>query len=746
MKECPTCRRCYADHLNHCPKDGGALAFSIIGDTVLDGRYQLEFRIGQGGMGAVYKAHHIFIKTQHAIKIILPDLVGNDPSLVTRFRQEAMAAAAIHHPNIIAVTDFGVVRGTTPFLVMEFVKGRSLHDIISAEGRLSPARAYEILAPVCAGLEAAHRQGIVHRDLKPLNILIKDDVPMNEGVKILDFGLAKIKSGELLGSFIAAQTTGMMGSPLYMSPEQWSDEEPDARADIYSLGVILYQMLTGEVPFKGTSIPSIMNKHLTQAPARLAALGVNVPPAIETVVRRALEKEPAKRPQSAKEFVKEFYDALAASADGATMVNIAVPEAEPITVVDTNPAVSFGAATGEEAAATNYEAREGNVAVTSDDIFVGTDGAKTQVGGAAAYTKDLRGEPRPKSTARETAANLSAKAASFDNATRAMTADSLASQTKDASAFETQVSISSMPLAPTASPSRKWMSVSIGAVLCVALVSFAVVGLYLRSHTTSTALTNSATNSNSTGVPTQKIKPDLVSIPGGTFKMGRDDLASQNSAAALVQTPAHEVSVKSFAMDRTEVTNAEYAQFVQETGHAPPTDWNGNAPPPGREKYPVANVDYNDAVAFAEWRSKRDGATYRLPTEEEWEYAARGGSKDFLYPWGNQWLDGFANVGTGDETKDAPKPVGSFAQGASPFGVLDMIGNVWEWTSSHASVYPGNNRIKLQEQATWMVRRGGGYTYVGNRQSAEIPATYRDFVPPGTKVSTLGFRLVRDGG
>src|SRR5436305_7419456 len=243
MKECPTCRKCFPDEIAFCPDDGASTAVSIQGETILDGRYELDRRLGQGGMGVVYKARHIFLKTAHAIKIILPDLVGNDPNLVTRFRQEALAAAAIRHPNIIAVTDFGVVRGTMPFLVMEFVKGRSLQDILAAEGMMPPQRAWEFISAIAAGVGAAHRQNIVHRDLKPLNIMVQDDVPIAEGVKILDFGLAKIKSHELLGSFIQAQTTGLMGSPFYMAPEQWSDEEPDARADIYSLGVILYQML-----------------------------------------------------------------------------------------------------------------------------------------------------------------------------------------------------------------------------------------------------------------------------------------------------------------------------------------------------------------------------------------------------------------------------------------------------------------------------------------------------------------------
>src|SRR4026209_2850664 len=341
MKECPACRRCYPDEINHCPQDGDVTAQTLLGEPTLDARYLLERRLGQGGMGVVFQARHIFLKTPHAIKVILPDLVGNDPMLTTRFRQEALAAAAIRHPNIIAVTDFGVVRGTMPFLVMEFVKGRSLHEILASEGAMPPQRAWEFISAIAAGVGAAHRQNIVHRDLKPLNIMVQDDVPIAEGVKILDFGLAKIKSGELLGSFVQAQTSGLMGSPFYMAPEQWGDDEPDAHADIYSLGVILYQMLAGEVPFKGSSIPSIMKKHLTLPPPSFQSMGVSVPPAIEAVVRHSLAKEIGSLIDTVENFLKE----LRAAIDSTPVVPAALRETvtlDPMrTIASTTPPMSI---------------------------------------------------------------------------------------------------------------------------------------------------------------------------------------------------------------------------------------------------------------------------------------------------------------------------------------------------------------------------------------------------------------------
>lgn len=306
MKECFTCRRCFPDQVNFCGEDGVFLPSTLSGGPVLYGRYWLDSRIGRGGVGIVYRANHIYLKTVHAIKVILPDLINNDPTLLTRFRQEAFAAAAIRHPNVVIVTDFGVADGHLPFLVMEFVSGKSLQEIITEEGAMAPARALEFFHQVASGVLAAHSHRIIHRDLKPLNIMVQDDQPAKESVKILDFGLAKIKSSELLGSFIPAETLAAIGTPYYMAPEQWSDEETDERTDIYSMGIILFQLLTGEVPFKGTSVPSIMKQHLMSEPPSLRSLGVHVSPPLESVVQRALEKDPRNRPQSVEELVGDL--------------------------------------------------------------------------------------------------------------------------------------------------------------------------------------------------------------------------------------------------------------------------------------------------------------------------------------------------------------------------------------------------------------------------------------------------------
>jgi eukaryotic-like serine/threonine-protein kinase len=739
MKECPTCRRCYPDETNHCPQDGDATAPSLLGECTLDARYLLERRLGQGGMGVVFQARHIFLKTRHAIKVIIPDLVGNDPNLSTRFRQEALAAAAIRHQNIIAVTDFGVVRGNMPFLVMEFIEGRSLQDILATEGSMSPQRAWEFISAIAAGVGAAHRQGIVHRDLKPLNIMVQDNVSIAEGVKILDFGLAKIKSGELLGSFVQAQTSGLMGSPFYMAPEQWSDEEPDARADIYSLGVILYQMLAGEVPFKGSSIPSIMKKHLTLPPPSFQSMGIAVPPPIESVVRHALEKEVSARIESIPAFLRDLHAAVNAApaiASGLretvamdpnqTVASITQPPAPNLSATATQPPIAqetnFGASFNSLAGVRDEE-RERKEREQQDKL----DRMALQAKELEDRLERLSGSMPPALDPETTHVQ-----GSSTNPQWAATGG----QTPAVAPAVGPAIGPGKPMIVDFSPKRKGPPplLLIGAAVLVVVLASVGIGSYFMFKPSFMfkpgPVVDGPQPTPSTAASPKK-KAELVAIDGGTFQMGRN-------TGPLQETPAHAVTVQSFLMDATEVTNTEYADFVRETNHTAPSHWAGNKPPFGQELWPVVNVSLDDAMAFAAWRSKRDGAAYRLPTEEEWEYAARNGAQGDLYPWGAKWKDDAAIL------KDAtPFPVGSRPNGKNKWGVVDLIGNVWELTSSKVSVYPGNQREIPKSYQDWITIRGAGY--ISDPANAEAPVTscLRDFVPPSTKKTLLGFRLVR---
>jgi serine/threonine protein kinase len=754
MKECPSCRRCYLDEINHCPQDGEVTAPSLVGEPTLDTRYLLERRLGQGGMGVVFQARHIFLKTSHAIKVILPDLVGNDPMLTTRFRQEALAAAAIRHPNIIAVTDFGVVRGTMPFLVMEFVKGRSLQEIMATERVMRPERAWEYISAIASGVGAAHKQNIVHRDLKPLNIMVQDGVPIAEGVKILDFGLAKIKSGELLGSFVQAQTSGLMGSPFYMAPEQWSDDEPDSRADIYSLGVILYQMLAGEVPFKGTSIPSIMKKHLTLPPPTFQSMGVSVPPAIESVVRHALEKEVEARIDSVPSFLRDLHAALNSSPVVAsalkttvvmdpnkTMASATQPpvnQGPDLSATSTQPPIAQDTQVGA-----SFDSMAGTVSGAQLDKVLEQDAKRKQREEQERSSKEQQERERREKEQQEKFERMSLQAKELEDRLDRLSGsmppsmDDPETTRMQGSPTNPNWAANSARIAPAAqakqqmivdfSPKRKTRPLLlIGGVLMVLVLAGVGITAYLMLQPRS-----GSGNPTPTPVPTPKVKSDLISIDGGTFMMGRTKGPPQ-------ETPAHAVTVPKFFMDRTEVSNTEYADFVRDTNHTPPAHWIGNKPPFGQETWPVVNVTFADANEFAAWRSKRDGISYRLPTEEEWEYAARNGERADLYPWGPEWKDDVAVL------KDAtPAAVGSRADGKNRWGVFDLIGNVWEWTSSKASVYPGNPAKVPNSMVEWVTIRGGCYVTDPGSAEAPISSCLREFVPATTKTTLLGFRLVR---
>jgi serine/threonine-protein kinase len=191
-------------------------------------------------------------------------------------------------------------------------------------------------------------------------------------------------------------------------------------------------------------------------------------------------------------------------------------------------------------------------------------------------------------------------------------------------------------------------------------------------------------------------------------------------------------------MDKTEVTNSEYAEFVRDTSHPPPKHWVGTKPPVGQEIWPVVNVSLEDANAFAAWRSKRDGVTYRLPTEEEWEYAARNGDKSDMFPWGSAWEPNLAVI-----KEAAPSPVGSRPGGNNRWGVADLIGNVWEWTSSKVAAYPGNESVIPDSMRDWITIRGAGYVSDPTDREKPISSAMREFIPANTKNPLLGFRLVQ---
>lgn len=265
------------------------------GSTALSDRYELAERLGTGGMAEVFLGRDRVLGRTVAVKTLLDQHAG-DPHFIERFRREAQNAASLNHPNVVSVYDTGSDNGTQ-YIVMEFVEGRTLRELIREEGPLLPERAAEIAAEVCAGLSFAHSHGIVHRDVKPANIMITS----SGAVKVADFGIARAVSGDTV-----TQTAMVLGTAQYFSPEQAQSAPVDARSDIYSLGVVLYEMLTRQVPFTGSSPVAIAYKHVKEPPMLPSRLNPDIPGGLEAIVLKALAKNPSNRYQSAEEMQQDL--------------------------------------------------------------------------------------------------------------------------------------------------------------------------------------------------------------------------------------------------------------------------------------------------------------------------------------------------------------------------------------------------------------------------------------------------------
>lgn len=313
MKKCPKCGEEYKDTTTLCPSDGTVLKpteDTLIGQT-LAGKYRVDEFLSEGGMGTVYRGTHILMDKTVAIKVLHPALAADD-IIVARFSREARAASRLSHPHALSVTDFGESEDGVVFLVMEFLNGRTLKEVVRGEGPMSLPRVVEIMRQVCGALEAAHAENVVHRDLKSDNIMLLD-VGGGDWVKVLDFGIAKIQESGGQDPELTAPNL-IIGTPQYMSPEQCSQaSEIDSRSDIYSLGIILYEMLAGHVPFMGDSPTAVMMKHLQDEPPNLLDERSDVPQAVGQVVARTLSKKPEDRFQTAGELSESL--ALAAATE-----------------------------------------------------------------------------------------------------------------------------------------------------------------------------------------------------------------------------------------------------------------------------------------------------------------------------------------------------------------------------------------------------------------------------------------------
>lgn len=313
MKLCLVCNFQFEDEQELCPKDYSKLVplgkDQLIGKVIQD-RYRVESVLAKGSMGVVYRAIQELIGREVAVKVLHGYLVSDDES-IKRFQKEAKAASRLNHPNITTLYDYGVLSSGQPYIVMDLLRGKSLAEVLKERDYLPYDETCVIFKQVCEAMQEAHSRGVIHRDIKPENIML-DYTDRSVNVKVVDFGIAKFvqEQDDTIGKI--TKTGTVCGSPTYMSPEQCDDNQVDHRSDIYSLGIVVYESITGKVPFSATDIYHVMTMHVKDPPPRLKAVrpDLDLPLHLESVLDRALAKYPEDRFQSAM----EFYDAFAGTA------------------------------------------------------------------------------------------------------------------------------------------------------------------------------------------------------------------------------------------------------------------------------------------------------------------------------------------------------------------------------------------------------------------------------------------------
>lgn len=550
-----------------------------LGKTV--GKVRIEKYLARGGMAEVYLGTHLTLDRPVAVKV-LHSYIEEDPDLLARFQREAKVVAGLRHPNIVQIFDFDAVDGH-PYIVMEYLKGPPLATYLRGlhkrGGRIERHQVARLLKALTASLDYAHEQGVIHRDIKPANILLHgkaDEIPLDQPLTndveaiLTDFGLVRIAN-------TASQTaSGMVsGTPAYMSPEQARGDPIDHRTDIYSLGIVLYEMLAGRVPFEADSTLSVIYKQINEPPPPIHGIS----PVVQKVIDRALSKNPADRYPTSRNMAVDFFLAIGMNAEAETIVNTLPDEVKPN--------------------------RESQLDLTPKEIPLPEAG------------KSVR---------------------------------------------------------------RMRIPIGLGAILVVGILAVAVGAFRLFSKPSTaanpTVIPSLVSENTPEDIPatqafTLPSSEGMTEIPAGTYVVGTTPVDDYHNAPLSLL-------LNGFWIDQFQVTYDEFQKFLTATGTQAPDIL-------GEGKHPVRGVTWDQAVAYCSWLNKR------LPTEEEWEAAGRGSDPNpQLYPWGNDpTIDGKALELPDQDTYE----VGSLPFNKSPFGIYDMVGNIWEWVGEPYANVPDGMKI-----------------------------------------------------
>ncbi|MBK8028380.1 MAG: SUMF1/EgtB/PvdO family nonheme iron enzyme [Chloroflexi bacterium] len=600
------------------------------------GQYKITSLLGWGTSAAVYLAQQLnAFERPVAIKVIRAELIGQG-DFARRLEQEARTIATLRHTHILRLIEY-INQGNLVCLVMDYLPGGNLESLIS-EGTLTIERTDRLAAQIADALDYAHNQNIIHRDLKPQNVLLDE-----AGNAVLsDFGIAKLLSG----STNLTQTGAIVGTPSYMSPEQWKGLPLDRRSDIYAFGILVYEMLTGVLPFQAESASSMMYKHLTERPSPVEAFRTGLPAAVNAVLLRALAKEPDDRYATAGELYRELHLALFA------------PE---------------GAALHDMTRSTLHKPPPVDDALVTSEMM-----------------RVVPVNPRRR-----------------------------------------------IPLVPLVA----------GLIAVVALgVVLVVTQFGAPPEPTPTVVPTAARVAGQNRTDERGVQQ--VFVPEGCFQMGSD--IRVDSRAFDNEEPAHEVCLTGFWLDIYEVTNGQFQAFVDDGGYTTESWWspegwawvqqNGFVGPENRggelvPEAPRSNLSWYEADAYARWRGGR------LPTEAEWEYAARG-ADNLIYVWGNGWSNGYSVVNetsTGGVNFVAPLGGGSRTLDRSWSGVFDLVGNVSEWVNDWFGDYPAE---AVQDplgpsEGTQRVVRGGNF----NSSPEAARLAIRVSRDPGRRSPSVGVRV-----
>ena len=640
------------------------------------GRYEILEELGRGGMGIVYRARDSVLGRFVALKVLHSQLTV-DPGFIGRFEQEARLAAQLEHPNLVPVYDLGQEDGRF-FIAMGLMTDGSLKDKLKANGALSDQAVSDVLMQILRGMQFIHDNGVVHRDLKPGNILFDQ----HGTVRISDLGFAKAILADSSTSLI--MSGGLIGTPAYMAPEIWRGKPATPQSDIYSLGCIVYEMVTGQPLFEGETPAESMTKHLIDGPQYNQELSDNW----RELLNKCLAINPKERYQHVSTILEDY---LAARAKPETDIVPPQEEVEQVEVPEKEDSL-FAEIFGK----INF--KPSNATSTAHPSF---DTLKLENQGLEQSEKSSVSEQLRKGP-------LDLKQTQADNGIQIKVQND-----EKPSALKSENEDSPV----VAEKGKNWLQKALIGLAVLAILVFIII----------------QSNRSQIRTTTREIDGmEMAYVPAGEFEMGSNNGDDD-------EKPVHRVNLDAYWIDKYEVSNAQYALCVVDGDCTKPnstssytrSNYYGN---PDYDNYPVIYVSWHQAQAYCQW------AGGDLPTEAQWEKAARG-TDGSTYPWGDESPNcQLANYDSGNYCVGDTSPVTNYESGASPYGAMNMAGNVWEWVGDwYNSDYYSYSPAKNPTGPTSGVRRvlrGGSWIYY----SRIIRAANRSNLYPTNADGNFGFR------